>query len=442
MSTGAPECLAHNCSRKTWDGFCWQHRDMRRSLSSIPQGSVVTYSPAPPKLVSSGESEATRVLDLISSRGHPLSYADMVDAALSHFDASIDVTSMNLIPFMDKNLAEKGIPRSYGYDAIRAILLKTNHLSSASMSPDDFEEYYKATDPARAGQRRSSTDERFIANYGLRMAWEIAQHRGDQNISCDASGVKWGDDYQSFMSQFSDYAAERVIGTSTNVLRNWDWYTQNGGEGHAPMTLLTETVDEYDARMLSEGTALVRARDVVAQSNKKKESQKPKPAPIAAKPVPAPKNIGAAIPPPPVYERFDVPQPNSSFPQQNQNESSAASFFGALATGLSKAADGVVKHIEREVERRREEEEKRRRQDAAEAKKRAEQKRKVDEWALSHGYTPEEWEAEKASKKKAREQTQRNQELQGAYYSSGTRRNHEIADKIVRDKWRRRLGGR
>ena len=65
MSVGAPECLAQNCTRKTWDGFCWQHRAMRRSLAG-DQGAVVKYSPASPKLVSSGEGEALRALNLIA----------------------------------------------------------------------------------------------------------------------------------------------------------------------------------------------------------------------------------------------------------------------------------------------------------------------------------------------------------------------------------------
>lgn len=448
MSIGAPECLAHNCSRKTWDGFCWQHRAMRRSLSSGPRNSVVTYSsPAPPKLVSSGESEAVRALALIASssgRGHPSTYADMTDAALSHLDAAVNEYALKFMPLMDKMLGDGGYPRSEGYDAIRAGLVGANSLSTASMSPEDFEEYYKATDTTGTDLRRSYTDERFIANYGLRMAWEVAQHRGDQNASCGAPGVTWGDDYQSFLSRFSDYVGEREIGVSTNILRNWDWYVQNGTGGHAPMTRPGETVDAYDARHLGTSTALSRAKVFIEQNKKKQpEPQKPKPAPVVAKPVQTPKNIGAAIPPPPVYERFDVPQPNAGVqPQHPQNSSSTGDFFGALANGFSKAADGVAKRIEREVKLRREAEEKRKREEAAEAKKRAEQKRKVDEWALNHGYTPEEWAAEKESKKKMREHTQRNQELQGAYYSSGTRRNHEIADKIVRDKWRRRLGGR
>lgn len=451
MSVGAPECLAQNCTRKTWDGFCWQHRAMRRSLAG-DQGAVVKFSPASPRLVSSGDGEALRVLNLIamtSGKGQTQSYADMIDVALSHFDAAINDTAIKAMPEMDKGLAEKGLPRSAGYDALRATFLKNNSVSIASMSPEDFEEYYRTTDTTGTGLRRSSVDERFIANYGLRMAWEVAQHRGDQNASCGVAGLNWGDDYKSFMSRISDHASERVVNAGTNVMRNWDWYVQNGDGGHPPMTSEDQSVDAYDAQHLNDaGTTLARVRQGAERlkQNKKaqaREVQKAKPVATPVKQPQRPTNIGAAIPPPPVYERFDKPKHNVGG-QQNQKSSapSVGGFFGVLADGLSKAAEGIAKQRERDAKMRREAEERRRREAAEQERRRAEQQRRVDEWALRHGYTPEEWAAEKEAKKRMRERSQENQALQGAYYRSGARRNDEVADKIVRDKWRRRLGGR
>lgn len=449
MSAGAPECLAQNCTRKTWDGFCWQHRAMRRSLAS-GQGAVVKYSPASPKLVSSGEGEALRVLSIIAampSNGQPQSYSDMINAALSHFDAAINDTAIKTMPEMDKGLAEKRLPRSAGYDALRATFLKNNSVSAASMSPEDFEEYYRTTDTTGTGLRRSSIDERFIANYGLRMAWEVAQHRGDQGASCGVAGLSWGDDYKSFMSRVSDLVSERVVNAGTNVMRNWDWYVQNGDGGHLPMTSEDQGVDAYDAQHLNDaGTTLARVKqgtERLKQTKKAREVQKANPAAAPLKqPTQRPTNIGAAIPPPPVYERFDEPQHNVGGQQNQSSAPSVGGFFGVLADGLSKAAEGIAKQRERDAKMRREAEERRKREAAAAEKRRAEQQRRVDEWALSHGYTPEEWAAEKEAKKKMRERSQENQALQGAYYRSGARRNDEVADKIVRDKWRRRLGGR
>ena len=450
MSIGAPECLAPNCSRKTWDGFCWQHRDMRRSLAGN-QGSIAKFNPVTPKLVSFGEGEALRVLNLIattSGKAQPQSYADMIDVALSHFDAAINDTAIKIMPEMDKGLAEKRLPRSSGYDAIRATFLKNNSVSIASMSPEDFEEYYRTTDTTGTGLRRSAIDERFIANYGLRMAWEVAQHRGDQSASCGVAGLSWGDDYKSFMSRISDLASERVVNAGTNVMRNWDWYVQNGDGGHTPMTSEDQSIDVYDAQHLNDaGTTLARVRQGTERlkQNKKaqaREVQKAKPIAAPVKPTQRPTNIGAAIPPPPVYERFDEPQHNVGGQQNQSSAPSVGGFFGVLADGLSKAAEGIAKQRERDAKMRREAEERRRREAAAAEKRRAEQQRRVDEWALRHGYTPEEWAAEKEAKKKMRERSQENQALQGAYYRSGARRNEEVADEIVRKKWRRRLGGR
>ena len=422
MSIGAPECLAPNCSRKTWDGFCWQHRDMRRSLAGN-QGSIAKFNPVTPKLVSSGEGEALRVLNLIattSGKAQPQSYSDMIDVALSHFDAAINDTAIKIMPEMDKGLAEKRLPRSSGYDAIRATFLKNNSVSIASMSPEDFEEYYRATDTTGTGLRRSAIDERFIANYGLRMAWEVAQHRGDQGASFGVAGLSWGDDYKSFMSRVSDLVSERVVNAGTNVMRNWDWYVQNGDGGHQPMTSEDHSVDAYDAQHLNDvGTTLARVRqgtERLRQTKKAREVQKAKPAAAPVKqPTQRPTNIGASIPPPPVYERFDEPQHNVGGHQNQSSAPSVGGFFGVLADGLSKAAEGIAKQRERDAKMRRETEERRR---------------------------PEEWAAEKEAKKKMRERSQENQALQGAYYRSGARRNDEVADKIVRDKWRRRLGGR
>ena len=403
MSIGAPECLAPNCSRKTWDGFCWQHRDMRRSLAGN-QGSIAKFNPVTPKLVSSGEGEALRVLNLIattSGKAQPQSYAGMIDVALSHFDAAINDTAIKIMPEMDKGLAEKRLPRSSGYDAIRATFLKNNSVSIASMSPEDFEEYYRTTDTTGTGLRRSAIDERFIANYGLRMAWEVAQHRGDQGSSCGVAGLSWGDDYKSFMSRVSDLASERVVNAGTNVMRNWDWYVQNGDGGHQPMTSEDQSVDAYDAQHLNDaGTTLARVRqgtERLKQTKKAREVQKAKPAAAPVKqPTQRPTNIGAAIPPPPVYERFDEPQHNVGGHQNQSSAPSVGGFFGVLADGLSKAAEGIAKQRERDAKMRREAEERRRREAAAAEKRRAEQQRRVDEWALRHGYTPEEWAAEGA----------------------------------------------
>ena len=230
-------------------------------------------------------------------------------------------------------------------------------------------------------------------------------------------------------------------------MRNWDWYVQNGDGGHTPMTSEDQSIDAYDAQHLNDaGTTLARVRqgtERLKQTKKAREVQKAKPAAAPVKQPPQrPTNIGAAIPPPPVYERFDEPQHNVGGHQNQSSAPSVGGFFGVLADGLSKAAEGIAKQRERDAKMRRETEERRRREAAAAEKRRAEQQRRVDEWALRHGYTPEEWAAEKEAKKKMRERSQENQALQGAYYRSGARRNDEVADKIVRDKWRRRLGGR
>lgn len=456
MATRAPECLAQNCTRPTWDGYCWQHREMRKALlrTSTKTGDKRSV-PAPPKMLTSNEEEAFKVLDVLAARfpgyEHPRTYDEIIIASFTYVDLAVLTLARKELPIYDQAIADSGSSRSSYYDDIRRKMVDQAHILGVSMSPEDFAEFYADTDPDKTGHRRSVYDECFIASYGMRMGWEIAQHRGEQNASAPVGrDVKWGDDYIQFVANAYPGVLLRIVDRGTKILGNWDEYVINGMNGHEPVSKEDMTVEQWDfisgtipSRFASANMKEKTLQSLTPQLAKKVEQSKqdePQRQTQPKRPTQQPQNIGAAVPPQPVRERFDNHEQQSAPQQPPSGGDVLGGFLGALASGISKAADKASEYREREAEQRRQAEESRRRQEAAAAQRAAEEQKKVDEWALKHGYTPDEWRRKKAAEERAREANARNQALRGEYYRSGSNKNDQITRDIKNRRLRRWLG--
>lgn len=406
----AQKCLYGPCNRKTFNGFCYQHKSMATQQNShMQQGTAGANqaSATPPvsldgmaeysALTTATPQEAYDQLDMIARElkglngvvppHTPKGARKVYKSALEH---AIHAYSWRSLPVLDKKWHEDGVtpnrmtlafelsitdhispvPTNYHPDEIYSMLMSRGVIKQTTgMSMSEWNNYHAA------------------ASHALRMEWEIAQHLGLTTDEYSQSYVDFVESRKTADLEFMQRVVEEVWRPS-----NYNMIVSKVS-GQAPLspapTISGITIRQKRAEEEQEKARQEELRRL-AQENAEKE----------AKIAQLQESLREQSKRPP-HVQFD-PQdlPHQEFVHEGVNPDKPQGVIGALGamamTRINKALEEYDKRQQELRERKKREEE--------EARKKEQEVLRIErEYAEKRGMTVEEFRAKKAAEERHRE---------------------------------------
>ena len=374
MSKGkrATQCMwgrgtPNACNRKTYDVYCWQHRDMNPPPAGASDSRFSYFSsggsgkPAPKANLSvSSLDDIWSFVDLVSIGGESFAKNEkgLLDIAGKYVDYSTERLIEGEFPALDERAYKDNINPSWYAASFEEKITDLLRVRPVTLSVNDVEDIIKAEGVHELGGVNSRAGNSSIASYALRLAWEKAQLEGKAEVRSD-NGLLYGSNYEKFVDDISPVYDKRVEDSFNEHFENWDQY----------ILFLTNKPS-----LTSAGLSPRQRRELRGQGKQIPDSLMS----------PGQSGMGRTAP--------RKPRPHKPTTTPSPSPKREPSFTAKAAPSFAEWREGVKR--ERAA---------RERQIALEEKQESIKRAKIEEVALANGYTYEEWERKKELDERHRE---------------------------------------
>lgn len=228
----AHKCLHQPCNRKTFDGYCYQHKYIPQGGGAGSPESVSPSATATPpkssgndpylsKLITASAEEAYSVVDMVARElgilehtppNHNLAGVNKVSNALLLI--SVRSYMFEKIPALDASLAQSKSPADSVTLSFEKMAVNDMMPYATRLHPDEIFSLLKTK--GEVAQKTGNSDlipwqnAMAISSQIVRMEWEIAQHEGIKELG--AFSYEHGyEDYVEQVKQHIPYAVQQLV---------------------------------------------------------------------------------------------------------------------------------------------------------------------------------------------------------------------------------------